>query len=193
MVLSGKNVFRLLRYEGGIHRVQRVPETEAQGRVHTSAISIAILPEPSEEEEIKIDEKELRIDTQRASGAGGQHVNTTDSSVRITHLPSGIVTFCQQERSQHKNRDKALRMLKAKLHEMEEEKKNKELAKLRSSQVGSGDRSEKIRTYNYPQNRVTDHRINLTLYNLNQVMNGLLGPIIEPLVAHFYQKKLEES
>lgn len=190
MVISGHKVYRFLKYEAGTHRVQRVPETEAQGRVHTSAITVAVLLEPDEEEDIDLDEKELRIDTMRSSGAGGQHVNTTDSAVRITHLPTGIVAFCQEERSQHKNKDKAMRVLKAKIVEGERRKKQEERASERSSQVGSGDRSERIRTYNYPQNRITDHRIDLTLYNLNQVMEGNLSPIIDALVAHFHQKKL---
>lgn len=193
MVLSGSNVYRFLKYEAGTHRVQRVPETEAQGRVHTSAITVAVLLEPDEEEEIDLDEKDLRIDTMRSSGAGGQHVNTTDSAVRITHIPTGLVAFCQEERSQHKNKDKAMRVLKAKIVEGERRKKQEERASERSSQVGSGDRSERIRTYNYPQNRITDHRIDLTLYNLNQVMEGNLAPIINALVAHFHQKKLSSE
>lgn len=193
MVVSGQNVRRFLQYEAGTHRVQRVPATEAQGRVHTSAITIAVLLEPSEEEEIKIDEKELKIDTYRSSGAGGQHVNTTDSAVRITHLPTGVVVYCQEERSQHKNKDKAMRLLKAKLVETEREKKAEEEASTRAAQVGTGDRSERIRTYNFPQNRVTDHRIELTLYNLDRIIEGELDPIISPLVAHFYQQKLSNS
>lgn len=192
MMLSGQNVYRLLKYEGGTHRVQRVPATEAQGRVHTSAITIAILLEPDEEEDLVIDEKELRIDTMRSSGAGGQHVNTTDSAVRITHLPTGIVAFCQEERSQHKNKDKAMRVLKAKIVDEQRRKKAEEVSSERSSQVGSGDRSERIRTYNFPQNRLTDHRIDLTLYNLDQVMNGALGPITNGLVSHYHQKKLAD-
>lgn len=190
MVLSGANVRRFLQYEGGTHRVQRVPKTEAQGRIHTSAITIAVLMEPTEEEEVVLDEKELRIDTYRASGAGGQHVNVTDSAVRITHIPTGIVAYCQDERSQHKNKDKALRLLKAKIADIERQKKQEEEAQLRASQVGSGDRSERIRTYNFPQNRVTDHRINLTLYNLDRVMQGELGEITSGLVKYYYQQKL---
>lgn len=192
MSLSGPNVYRYMRYEGGTHRVQRVPETEAQGRVHTSAITIAVLMEPDEDEEVRIDERDLRVDTYRSSGAGGQHVNTTDSAVRLTHLPTGIVVYCQEERSQHKNKDKAMRLLKARIAEAEKEKKMKEIASVRSEQVGSGDRSERIRTYNFPQNRVTDHRINLTKYNLNYVMDGDLEDFIRALVAHFYQRALEE-
>ena len=190
MVLSGHNVFRLLQQEAGTHRVQRVPETEAQGRVHTSAITIAVLMEPEEDEEVKIDEKDLRVDTYRSSGAGGQHVNTTDSAVRLTHLPTGIVVYCQEERSQHKNKDKAMRLLKARIAQAQLQKKQDEIASTRASQVGSGDRSERIRTYNFSQNRVTDHRINLTKHNLDQVMAGELSDIVSALVAHFHQEKL---
>lgn len=193
MVISGANVYRILQYEAGTHRVQRVPETETQGRVHTSAVTVAALMEPDEEEEVQIDEKDLRIDTYRSSGAGGQHVNTTDSAVRITHLPSGIVVCCQEERSQIKNRAKAMRYLSAKLAEEERSRKAREMADTRASQVGSGDRSERIRTYNFPQNRVTDHRINLTLYSLDSVMNGELQSVSDALVAHFHQKKLEAA
>lgn len=193
MVLSGPNVHRLLQYEAGTHRVQRVPETETQGRVHTSAVTVAVLMEPDEKEAVKLDEKDLKIDTYRASGAGGQHVNTTDSAVRITHIPTGVVAHCQQERSQHKNKDKAMRLLSAKIAEEEMRKSQKELSHLRLSQVGSGDRSERIRTYNFPQNRLTDHRIDLTLYKLEMVMNGDLEEVTEPLVAYFYQKKLAAS
>lgn len=190
MVLSGPNVHRFMQYEAGTHRVQRVPKTEAQGRVHTSAITVAVLMEPDEEEKIVLDEKELKIDTYRASGAGGQHVNTTDSAVRITHLPTGTVVYCQEERSQHKNKEKAMRLLSAKIAEEKRKKAEKEMASLRSSQVGSGDRSERIRTYNFSQNRVTDHRIDLTLYKLNLVMDGDLDEITEALVAHFHQQRL---
>lgn len=193
MVFSGKNVFRFLQYEAGNHRVQRVPATEAQGRVHTSAITIAVLAEPDESKEISLDEKELRIDTYRSSGAGGQHVNTTDSAVRITHLPTGLVVYCQEERSQHKNKDKAMRLLKVKMAEIEERKNQEALASTRSQQVGSGDRSERIRTYNFPQNRLTDHRIQLTQYNLNYVMDGDLESVVTKLVAYFYQEKLKEN
>jgi len=190
--MSGNNVYRYLRYEGGTHRVQRVPETESQGRVHTSAITVAVLLEPEEDEEIYLDPKDLRIDTYRASGAGGQHVNTTDSAVRITHVPTGVVSYCQQEKSQHKNKDKAMRLLKTKIAEAERLKKAKEIASDRAAQVGSGDRSERIRTYNFPQNRITDHRINLTMYNLDHVMDGTLEELVSALVAHFHQKQLEE-
>lgn len=188
--LSGKNVHRYIQYEAGTHRVQRVPTTETQGRVHTSAITIAALMEPGESEKIIIDEKDLKIDTYRASGAGGQHVNTTDSAVRITHLPTGVVVYCQQERSQHKNKDKAMRVLVAKLAEEQLRQQHEERASLRLTQVGSGDRSERIRTYNYSQNRVTDHRINLTLYKLDQIMEGSLGEVSLALIRHFYQEKL---
>jgi peptide chain release factor 1 len=193
MVLSGPNVHRLLQYEGGTHRVQRVPATEAQGRVHTSAITIAVLPEPDEDEEVELDERDLRIDTYRSSGAGGQHVNTTDSAVRITHIPTGLVSYCQAERSQHKNKDKAMRLLKAKITEMEIQKKHSALANARAVQVGSGDRSERIRTYNFSQNRITDHRINLTKYNLDQVMDGALQDVTTALVNYFYREKLKGS
>lgn len=191
MALSGSKVRRYLQYEAGTHRVQRVPETETQGRVHTSAITVAIMLEPSEEEDVVLDEKDLRIDTYRASGAGGQHVNTTDSAVRITHVPTGVVTYCQDERSQHKNKEKAMRLLKAKIADERRKKREEEEASLRASQVGSGDRSERIRTYNFPQNRLTDHRINLTLYSLDKVMEGKLGPVTDALVKHFYQEKLK--
>lgn len=191
MVLSGPNVYRFLQYEAGTHRVQRIPQTEAQGRVHTSAITIAVLPEPDESEEIRLDEKELRIDTYRSSGAGGQHVNTTDSAVRITHVPSGIVVYCQEERSQHKNKEKAMRLLKAKMADIEEQKRHQAIASTRALQVGSGDRSERIRTYNFPQNRLTDHRVNLTKYNLDQIMDGDLDEITSTLVAHYHQEKLQ--
>lgn len=191
MVLSGENVHRFMQYEAGTHRVQRVPETEAQGRVHTSAITVAVLPEPDENEDIDLDDKDLRIDTYRSSGAGGQHVNTTDSAVRITHIPSGIVVYCQEERSQHKNKEKAMRLLKAKMVEIEQQKQQQAIASARSLQVGSGDRSERIRTYNFPQNRLTDHRINLTKYNLDQIMEGDLDDITSALVAYFHQEKLK--
>jgi peptide chain release factor 1 len=193
MVISGQQVFRLLRNEAGTHRVQRVPETEAQGRVHTSAITIAVLPEPTEEEQLQINPAELRIDTYRSSGAGGQHVNTTDSAVRITHIPTGAVVTCQDERSQIKNREKAMRLLSAKILEEKRRKEEEEMASLRSSQVGSGDRSERIRTYNFSQNRVTDHRINLTLYNLTDVLDGKLDDFTQALVAFFYEQKLAGS
>jgi peptide chain release factor 1 len=190
MVISGLNVFRLLQYEAGTHRVQRVPDTEAQGRVHTSTITVAILLEPSEDEKIVLDERDLRVETYRASGAGGQHVNTTDSAVRITHVPTGTVVTCQEERSQHKNKDKAMRLLVAKIAETKRNKEQAEMAELRSTQVGTGDRSERIRTYNFSQNRITDHRIDLTLYKLNLVLDGDLDEITQALVTFFYQQKL---
>jgi peptide chain release factor 1 len=191
MVLIGPNVYRFLQHEGGTHRVQRVPETEAQGRVHTSAITVAVLPEPEEDADVVVEDKDLRVDTYRSSGAGGQHVNTTDSAVRLTHLPTGIVVYCQEERSQHKNKEKAMRLLKARIAEAELQRKNEAIASNRAAQVGSGDRSERIRTYNFSQNRITDHRINLTKYNLDQVMNGELEDVAAALVAHFYQEKLK--
>ncbi|SCA62395.1 Peptide chain release factor 1 [Chlamydiales bacterium SCGC AG-110-P3] len=191
IAFSGKNVFRFLQYEGGTHRVQRVPETESQGRVHTSAVTVAVLPEMEEDADIELDQKDLRVDTYRASGAGGQHVNTTDSAVRVTHVPTGVVSYCSQEKSQHKNKDMAMRLLKAKLAEIERERKESEMASARASQVGSGDRSERIRTYNFPQNRVTDHRINLTMYNLDRLMDGALLELTGALVSHFYQEKLQ--
>lgn len=184
-VFSGKNVHRYLQYEGGTHRVQRVPATESQGRVHTSTITMAVLIEPEADEDIVINEQDLRIETTKSTGAGGQHVNKTDSAVRITHIPSGVVVFCQEERSQHKNRDKAMRILRAKLIEADLRAKKEEVDAKRLSQVGTGDRSEKIRTYNFPQNRLTEHRISLTKYNLDQILEGDLESIIEPLIAHF--------
>lgn len=190
MGMRGKDVFRFMQYEAGTHRVQRVPKTETQGRVHTSAITVAVLLEPGEEEVVKLDEKDLKIDTYRASGAGGQHVNTTDSAVRITHIPTGAVAYCQQERSQHKNKEKAMRLLVAKIAEEKTRKASAERGALRSQQIGSGDRSERIRTYNFPQNRLTDHRIDLTLYKLDFVMQGGLDEISQALVAHYYQQKL---
>ncbi len=192
MSLSGQNVFRLMQYEAGTHRVQRVPDTETQGRVHTSAITVAVLVEPDEDEHIVIEEKDLRIDTYRASGAGGQHVNRTDSAVRITHIPTGTVVACQEERSQHKNKDKAMRLLTSRIAEEQRRKAHQEMSALRQSQVGSGDRSERIRTYNFPQNRVTDHRIELTLYKLDRVMEGDLDDLTIPLVNHFYQQMLQQ-
>ncbi|MDE3045129.1 MAG: peptide chain release factor 1 [Verrucomicrobiota bacterium] len=190
MSMSGQNVFRLLQYEAGTHRVQRVPETEAQGRVHTSAITVAVMLEPNDDDDIRVDEKDLKIDTYRSSGAGGQHVNTTDSAVRITHIPTGTVVACQDERSQHKNKEKAMRLLKTRIAEEMRRKAEAEMSAIRSSQVGSGDRSERIRTYNYPQNRLTDHRINLTLYKLDRIMEGDLDDVTIPLVNHFYQEQL---
>ncbi|MES9958223.1 MAG: peptide chain release factor 1, partial [Sedimenticola sp.] len=170
--ITGRSVYSRLKFESGTHRVQRVPDTESQGRIHTSACTVAIMAEPDEVDEVEIDSNDLRIDTYRASGAGGQHVNKTDSAVRVTHLPTGIVVECQDERSQHKNKARALSLLQAKLLSSIQEKQNSEQAAARKLQVGSGDRSERIRTYNFPQNRVTDHRINLTLYKLDEIMTG---------------------
>ena len=180
--VSGRNVYSQLKFESGTHRVQRVPETESQGRVHTSACTVAILAEAAEIDNIAIASKDLRVDTFRASGAGGQHVNKTDSAIRLTHLPSGVVVECQDERSQHKNRARAMSLLQARLLSSAQEKQASEQASARKLQVGSGDRSERIRTYNYPQNRVTDHRINLTLYKLDEIMQGDLKQVVEPLV-----------
>jgi peptide chain release factor 1 len=190
--IVGKGAFSLLKFESGTHRVQRVPATEAQGRIHTSACTVAILPELDEVEQIEINPAELRIDTYRSSGAGGQHVNKTDSAVRITHLPSGIVVECQDERSQHKNRSRAMALLKARLLAAEQQKQQSAQAQSRRLQVGSGDRSERIRTYNFPQGRVTDHRINLTLYKLQQVMDGQLDELIEALQQEYQAELLAE-
>lgn len=184
--ITGQGVYSRLKFESGAHRVQRVPETESQGRIHTSACTVAILPEAEAIDRIEINTNDLRIDTYRASGAGGQHVNKTDSAVRITHLPSGIVVECQDERSQHKNKARALSLLQTRLLAGAQEKQAGERAESRRLQVGSGDRSERIRTYNFPQNRLTDHRINLTLYKLDEVMNGTLDQVINPL-THEYQ------
>ena len=181
--VSGPDVFARLKFESGVHRVQRVPVTESGGRIHTSAATVAVLPEP-EEVEITVDDSDLRIDTYRSQGAGGQHVNTTDSAVRITHLPSGIVVQCQDEKSQHKNKAKAMKVLRARLYDHERQQQVDEIAAERKSQVGSGDRSERIRTYNYPQNRVTDHRIDLTLYKLDRIVTGeALDEVVGALVA----------
>ena len=178
--LIGEGAYGLLKFESGVHRVQRIPETESSGRVHTSAATVAVLPE-AKDVDIEINESDLKIDTYRASGAGGQHVNKTESAIRITHNPTGLVVICQDETSQHKNRDKALKVLRSRLYEVEMEKQNKERASARKSMVSTGDRSAKIRTYNFPQGRVTDHRINLTLYKLNEIMDGDLTEVIEAL------------
>ncbi|MBV1914687.1 MAG: peptide chain release factor 1 [Pseudomonadales bacterium] len=180
--VSGKDVYSRLKFESGVHRVQRVPETESQGRVHTSACTVAILPEAEGIGEVEINKSDLRVDTYRASGAGGQHVNKTDSAVRLTHLPTGVVVECQDERSQHKNKARAMSLLSAKLLDQAQSKQDQENAESRKSLVGSGDRSERIRTYNFPQGRLTDHRINLTLYKLAEVMEGDLDAVIEPLI-----------
>jgi len=188
--IVGSGVYSRLKFESGAHRVQRVPETESQGRVHTSAATVAILPEAEEVEAIEINPSDLRIDTFRASGAGGQHVNKTDSAIRVTHLPTGIVVECQDERSQHKNRARAMSVLQAKLLNGEQEKLAAEQASTRRNLVGSGDRSERIRTYNYPQGRITDHRINLTLYKLEDVMQGSLDQVIDPLITEYQADQL---
>ena len=190
--ISGKYVYGSLRYESGVHRVQRVPATESQGRVHTSAVTVAVLPE-AEETEIEIRPEDLRIDVMRAGGPGGQCVNTTDSAVRLTHLPTGLVVIQQDEKSQIKNKAKALRVLRARLFDLEESKKNAERAAARKSMVGSGDRSERIRTYNFPQNRLTDHRINLTLYKLDQIMEGYLDELIDALCIYAKEEQLKNS
>lgn len=190
--ISGKYVYGSLRYESGVHRVQRVPATESQGRVHTSAVTVAVLPE-AEETEIEIKPEDLRIDVMRAGGPGGQCVNTTDSAVRLTHLPTGLVVIQQDEKSQIKNKAKALRVLRARLFDLEESKKNAERAAARKSMVGSGDRSERIRTYNFPQNRLTDHRINLTLYKLDQIMEGYLDELIDALCIYAKEEQLKNS
>ena len=188
--IIGRGAYSKLKFESGAHRVQRVPETESQGRIHTSAATVAIMPEIEEVEQIDINPTELRIDTFRASGAGGQHVNKTDSAIRITHLPTGIVVECQDERSQHKNRARAMSLLQAKLLTEEQQKQQAEQAQSRKQLVGSGDRSERIRTYNFPQGRVTDHRINLTLYKLPDIMVGELNPIIDPLTQEYQAEQL---
>ncbi|HOJ71092.1 MAG TPA: peptide chain release factor 1 [Syntrophorhabdaceae bacterium] len=190
VLIDSRDAYNMLRYESGVHRVQRVPVTEAQGRIHTSTVTVAVLPEP-EELEVDINPEELRIDVFRSSGPGGQHVNTTDSAVRITHIPTGIVVTCQDEKSQHKNKAKAIRVLRARLKEKMEMEKEQEISQERRKQVGTGDRSERIRTYNFPQGRVTDHRIGLTLYKLQNILNGDIEDILNPLIAHFQAEALK--
>lgn len=188
--IEGEKVFSRLKFESGIHRVQRVPVTDSQGKIQTSAVTVAVLPE-ADEVEIRIDPKDLKIDTFRSSGAGGQHINKTESAIRITHLPTGLVVECQDERSQYKNKDRAMKILRSRLLEQAEQAQNDSIAADRRRQVGSGDRSGRIRTYNFPQNRVSDHRIELTLYRLDAVMNGDLDLLIEPLLAHEQAEKLQ--
>jgi peptide chain release factor 1 len=189
-IIEGERVYSQMKYESGVHRVQRVPETETQGRVHTSAITVAVLPE-AEDVDVKIEAKDLRIDTFCSSGPGGQSVNTTYSAIRITHLPTGTIVSCQDEKSQIKNREKAMRVLRSRLYEVEMEKQHEALAKERKQQVGSGDRSEKIRTYNFPQNRLTDHRIGLTIHQLGEMMLGKLQPVVDALTAHYQAEQMK--
>lgn len=191
-MIEGKGAYSRLKYESGVHRVQRVPETEAQGRIHTSTVTVAVLPE-AEDVEVEINQNDLQIDTFRAGGAGGQHINKTDSAIRITHLPTGLVVECQDERSQHKNKDKAMKVLKSRLLEAEQKKQQQEVADERRMQVGTGDRSERIRTYNFPQGRVTDHRIGLTLYKIEDILNGNIDEIIDALIAADRAAQLENS
>lgn len=190
--ISGTDVYSQLKFESGAHRVQRVPETESQGRVHTSACTVAVMPEVEGEGDIEIKKSDLRVDTFRASGSGGQHVNKTDSAIRLTHIPTGFVVECQDERSQHKNRAKAMTVLASRINDAVLQKQQAEQAAERKSLVGSGDRSERIRTYNYPQGRVTDHRINLTLYKLDEVMQGDLGSVLKPLITEYQTEQLTE-
>ncbi len=191
-LIQGEQVYSRLKYEAGVHRVQRVPETETQGRIHTSAVTVAVLPE-ADEVEVKIDPAELRIDIFRSSGPGGQSVNTTDSAVRITHLPTGLVVSCQDEKSQHKNKSKAMRILSARLKSRMEQEQHEEVSQRRKTMVGSGDRSERIRTYNFPQGRVTDHRIGLTTHQLEKVLEGELDVLIDPILSHFQAEALAQQ
>jgi peptide chain release factor 1 len=191
-LISGRQVYSRLKHESGVHRVQRVPETESSGRIHTSTATVAVLPE-ADDVQIAVNEKDLRIDTFCATGPGGQGVNTTYSAIRITHLPTGLVVQCQDERSQHKNKARALKVLRSRLLDLERQKQKDAIAQDRRSQVGTGERSEKIRTYNFPQNRVTDHRVNLTLHRLPEVLDGALDPLVEPIVAHYQSEQLKEE
>lgn len=191
-MVHGKGAYSRLKFESGVHRVQRVPETEAQGRIHTSTSTVAVLPE-AEEVEVDIDPNDLRIDVYRSSGPGGQSVNTTDSAVRITHVPTGLVVSCQDEKSQHKNKDKAMRILRARLYDLAQQSQAQEMAQARKSQVGTGDRSERIRTYNFPQGRCTDHRIGLTLYKLDSIMQGEIEELVEALILADQEQRLKEQ
>ena len=190
ILIEGQKVFSRLKFESGVHRVQRVPETEAQGRIHTSAVTVAVLPE-AEDVDVEINPEDLRIDTFRSSGHGGQHVNVTDSAVRITHLPTGLVVSCQDEKSQHKNKAKAMKVLRSRMLDMQQAEQHSKISEERKNMVGSGDRSERIRTYNFPQARVTDHRIGLTLYKLEEILQGNLDLIIDPLITHFQAETLK--
>lgn len=190
--LEGEDIYSRLKFESGVHRVQRVPETETGGRIHTSTVTVAVLPQ-ADEVEVEIDPKDLQIDTFRSSGAGGQHINKTESAIRITHLPTGLVVECQDERSQYKNKDKAMRVLRSRLYQRQLEKQNQEIADNRKAQVGTGDRSERIRTYNFPQGRCTDHRIGLTLYRLDTILDGDLDELIDPLIADYQAKLLAQQ
>ncbi len=190
LMISGKDAYGLLKFEGGVHRVQRVPDTESQGRIHTSAVTVAVLPE-AEEVDVRLEDKDVRVDVYRSSGPGGQSVNTTDSAVRVTHIPSGLVVTCQDEKSQHKNKAKALKILRSRLFDQEMARQHAEIAADRKAMVGSGDRSERIRTYNFPQNRVTDHRINLTLYSLDAFLAGQMDDMLSALRAHFQAEALK--
>lgn len=191
-MISGEGAYSRLKYESGVHRVQRVPETEQQGRIHTSTATVAVLPEV-DDVEVELNPKDLRIDTYRSSGAGGQHINKTSSAIRVTHIPTGLVVECQDERSQYKNKDRALKILRSRLYDMKQKEQDDKVAEARRSQVGTGDRSERIRTYNYPQGRVTDHRIGLTLYRLDDVLNGSLDAVIDPLIAADRAEKLKKA
>ncbi|MDR1260439.1 MAG: peptide chain release factor 1 [Oscillospiraceae bacterium] len=191
-LVKGENAYSNFKFESGVHRVQRIPETEAAGRIHTSTVTVAVLPE-AEEVDVSIDPSDLQIDTFRASGAGGQHINKTESAIRITHIPSGLISECQDERSQHKNKDKAMKILRSKLYEKKHREQEKEIASRKKSQVGSGDRSERIRTYNFPQGRVTDHRIGLTLYKLDTILDGNIDELVTPLVAFEQAEKLKRE